>query len=128
MSEKLIYVELKSGYSDDGPAWIGRAEYSKSGRTIDFNGQAFQSAKGAGVGANYYDVESRDEYWISGVKKNESDRHWAGKGMVQIDEECVEAFLEFTGQERLRPLQYKVVRFSREDIRERIQEHLNRGW
>lgn len=25
MKDRLIYIELKSGYSDNGPAWIGIA-------------------------------------------------------------------------------------------------------
>jgi len=35
--EDILYIELKTGYSDNGPAWIGRVRYSKSGRTIYFN-------------------------------------------------------------------------------------------
>ena len=27
----LKYIELKTGYNDDGPAWIGRVKASKSG-------------------------------------------------------------------------------------------------
>lgn len=30
-------MELKSGYSDNGPAWTGRVEFSKSGQTIYFD-------------------------------------------------------------------------------------------
>ena len=26
------YIELKTGYTDDGPAWIGRVRMSRSGR------------------------------------------------------------------------------------------------
>ncbi len=33
----LRYIELKSGYSDNGPAWIGYVTPSKTGRTIYFN-------------------------------------------------------------------------------------------
>ena len=29
MKTQLKYIELKSGYSDDGPAWIGKVEFSK---------------------------------------------------------------------------------------------------
>jgi len=28
-----MYIELKTGYQDNGPAWIGRVEFSQSGRT-----------------------------------------------------------------------------------------------
>jgi len=34
---------------------------------------------------NYYDLENRESYWISGVKKNGEDRHWAGGGKIKIE-------------------------------------------
>ena len=68
-TQDILYIELKSHHSDDGPAWIGRVEYSKSGQTIYFDDKAFASLKGAGSAGNYYDIETGDEYWISGVKK-----------------------------------------------------------
>lgn len=34
MKQELKYIELKSGYNDDGPAWIGYVEFSKFGKTI----------------------------------------------------------------------------------------------
>ena len=30
MINTLMYLELKTGYSDDGPAWIGYVKTSKS--------------------------------------------------------------------------------------------------
>ena len=49
---KLMYVELKSGFNHDGPAWIGFAGSSKSGATIYFDGKSFKSLKGTGISAN----------------------------------------------------------------------------
>jgi hypothetical protein len=71
MKEKIMYIELKSGYEDNGPAWIGKVYYSKSGKTIYFSGKAFQSLKGSGIGGNYFDIETSEHYWISGIKKNQ---------------------------------------------------------
>ena len=42
----LRYVELKSGHSDNGPAWIGYVTESKSGRTLYFNGRGLMKLKG----------------------------------------------------------------------------------
>jgi len=42
----LRYVELKSGHSDDGSAWIGYVTSSKTGRTVYFNGRALMKLKG----------------------------------------------------------------------------------
>ncbi len=103
MKNRLVYVELKSGYGDNGPAWIGRAGASKTGATIYFNGQAFRTLKGSGIGGNYFNVETGKEYWISGIKKNNQDRHWAGGGKIEIDRSVISAYLKETGRKALPP-------------------------
>ena len=102
----IKYIELKTGYNDNGPAWIGRVSQSKSGQTLYFNGKAF--GKGQGIAGNYLDVETREEYWISGVKKDGTDRHWAGSGPVTIEDAVVEEYLKIIGKARLDPQQYVV--------------------
>jgi len=97
MKNRLIYVEQKSGGDDYGLAWIGIAGSSKTGSTIYSNGKAFKSLKGSGIGANYFDIESGAEYWISGVKKNNQDRHWAGGGDILIDKSAINLYLQETG-------------------------------
>ncbi len=82
---RIMYIELKSDHNDAGPARIGRVSFSKTGRTIYYQGKAFRSTTQSASGGNYFEVESRNEYWISGPKKNGMDRHWAGAGPVQID-------------------------------------------
>lgn len=96
MIRELMYIELKTGYSDNGPAWIGFVMTSKTKKTIYFNDRAFQ--KYNGIGSNYYDIESGDEYWISGIKARGSNRHWAGNGKIMIDSRAVEQYLELTGE------------------------------
>lgn len=93
MKPKLRYIELKSGFGDSGPAWIGMAEFSKTGRTVYFNGKALKNLNVGGVSGNHYDIENGDEYWISGVKKNGRDRHWAGGGKIMIDRTVVDIYL-----------------------------------
>jgi len=126
---RIVYVELKqsgSDLSDRGPAWIGRAEFSKTGRTIYFNGRAFQSLDGHGIGANYHDIETGDQYWISGVKKNRQDRHWAGSGTISVDEAVLDEYLEFLGIQSLDPKRYSIVKLDHSDPRPRIYERENR--
>ena len=98
---EIKYIELKSGYSDNGPAWIGKVKVSKSGKTLYFNDKAFRRFCG-GFG-NYYDVETGEDYWISGVKKDGGDRHPAGSGKIVIDEKIVPQYLELVGKEKLNP-------------------------
>ena len=99
-----MYVELKSGYHDDGPAWIGYVAHSKSGRTLYFNGRGLMKLKGQrrGVsGGNYVDMETGESFWISGVKKNGQDRHWAGSGKVLIEATAVLDYLQTINAESL---------------------------
>ncbi len=91
----IRYIELKTGFHDDGPAWIGWVKASKTGKTIYFNDHAFQRYNG-GFG-NFMDVEPGDIYWISGVKKDGNDRHWAGSGKVVIDRKVIDEYLKQTG-------------------------------
>jgi len=107
MKQKLMYVELKSGFNDNGPAWIGKVAYSKSGQTIYFNGKAFK--KGSGVSGNYHDHETGDEYWISGIKKKGHDRHWAGSGKVMIDKTCIDEYLEIVDKDSLDKGTFEIV-------------------
>ena len=93
MKPELKYIELKSGFGDTGPAWIGMAEFSKSGRTVYFNGKALKNSNAQGIAGNYFDIENGDEYWISGIKKNGTDRHWAGGGKIMIDRNVVDLYL-----------------------------------
>ena len=87
---RIMYVELKTGEADKGPAWIVLVKFSKTGKTIYYRGKAFQTSKGQGVGANYFDVETGEEYWISGPKKNGQDR--LRGGTVEIDEDIEDRY------------------------------------
>jgi len=82
---RVMYVEQKTdgprNLNDRGPAAIGQITFSKSGRTAYFNGKTFQRSKGT-YGGNHRCIEDGNEYWISGVKKRGTNRHWAGGGPV----------------------------------------------
>jgi hypothetical protein len=119
MQPRLMYVELKSGYSDNGPAWIGKAFFSKTGRTVYFNGQAL---KRSARGENHYDIESGDSYWISGVKKEGSNRHWAGHGKIMIDKSVVNEYLEFRDLSELSKNRYEIVELNNVPDKQYINE------
>jgi hypothetical protein len=105
----LRYVELKTGHGDNGPAWIARVVPSRSGRTLYFNGRALKRETGGGIAGNHVDLESGDEYWVSDVKKNGHDRHWAGGGVVLIEQSAVPEYLLLTGASSLQERRLKVV-------------------
>ena len=69
---RIMYIECKTG-DLTGPARIGRVTFSQTGRTLYYRGQRFQSLKGLGFKANYYDLDTGEEYWISGPKRNGKD-------------------------------------------------------
>jgi hypothetical protein len=105
----LRYVELKTGYDDNGPAWIGFVTLSKTGRTVYFNGRALKKMGGSGVcGGNHYDLETGDEFWVSGVKKRGRNRHPVGRGKVLVEAAALSEFLRSTGSVSLDPALYEV--------------------
>jgi hypothetical protein len=86
MKSRIMYIENKSG-GLEGPARIGRVTFSKTGKTIIYDGRRFQSLKGYGFKANFYDIATKEHYWISGPKKNGADRLYGGAS-VPIDADC----------------------------------------
>jgi hypothetical protein len=107
LAHMIRYIELKSGHHDDGPAWIARVLVSKSGRTVYFNGKALKRSTQV-VSGNYYDVETAESYWVSGVKKKGRDRHWAGHGKITIDAGAIDEYLQITGAAELDPSRFVV--------------------
>ena len=41
MNSRIKYIELKTGFSDDGPAWIGLVEFSKTKKNSIFQRKSF---------------------------------------------------------------------------------------
>ena len=111
MNLQLKYIELKTGHAHNGPAWIGYIEPSKSGKTIYFNGKALN---GNGHGA-CSDKETREIYWVSGIKKNGRDRHWYGNGKIQIDKNAIKEYLSIMGLDKLDPRKYIEVEIPKTD-------------
>ncbi len=91
MKDRIMYIENKSnGDGLTGPARIGRVKFSKTGKTIYYRDAQLQSLKGVGYKSNYYDVNTDDEYWISGPKKNGQDTLYPDK--IYIDEDVREEY------------------------------------
>jgi hypothetical protein len=82
--------------------------FSKSGETIYFNGRALKRMHRGGIAGNFFDLESGDEYWVSGVKKSGTNRHWAGSGKIQIDVHTLNEFLQHIAQGELDSTQYEI--------------------
>lgn len=89
---RIMYIENKSEFLN-GPARIGRVTFSKTGKTIRYGGRTFQSLKGSGFKANYFDIETGEEFWISGPRKDGRDRLYPECSQpVEIDEDIEEDY------------------------------------
>ncbi|NNE89015.1 MAG: 1-deoxy-D-xylulose-5-phosphate synthase [Silicimonas sp.] len=92
---QIVYIESKAA-GLEGPAVIGRVYRSKSGTTLYYRGLKFQSLKGAGFKANYFEIESGDHYWISGPRKDQNDRLYGGNRDVMIDDDVRDEYDKLT--------------------------------
>lgn len=83
---RVMYVENKDGDIDGAAARIGWVTFSKTGQSVYYRGRTL--AKANGIAGNFRDVDSGEEYWISGIKKRGSNAHWAESVSIQIDEDA----------------------------------------
>jgi hypothetical protein len=82
-------------------------------------------------GGNYVDMETGESFWVSGVKKNGEDRHWAGSGKVLIEAAAVPDYLETIGAKTLDGSRCKVTNSIRQTDIMRLSKLANstdRGW
>ena len=84
-----MYIESKAT-SLNGPARIGRVTFSKTGLTLYYKGRTLQRFQG--FKANHLDVETREEYWISGPRSDGEDRLYVSNLPVEIDEDVREEY------------------------------------
>jgi hypothetical protein len=79
-----MYIECKSE-GLDGRGRIGWVEFSRSMRSFYYGGRRFQKTK-SGYKYNCLNAETGEEYWISGPKRDGSDKLYGG--VVEIDEDA----------------------------------------
>jgi len=81
--KRIMYIEYKGG-SLAGPGRIGWVELSKAKRSYRYNGKVLQ--KCVGYKYNCFDAETGEHYWVSGPKRDGSDRLYGG--VVEIDDDA----------------------------------------
>ena len=90
MRSRIMYIESKAE-GLQGPAQIGRVTFTKSGKGIYYKGREF--GRISGFKANYADVATGDEYWISGPRHDGLDRLYGPSALpVHIDEDVREEY------------------------------------
>jgi hypothetical protein len=123
MKPQILYAELKQGHT--GPAWIGYGQFSKTGRSLYFDGKVLKKARS--IYGNYYDAGTYELYWVSGIKKNGQDRHWAGGGKIYIDKTAIDDYLRITGQGALPKNKFVVVTLNNIPDKDLMEELENTG-
>jgi hypothetical protein len=81
-----MYIEARRPDGRISYGRIGRVRFSKTGRTIYYDGRTFQ-AVGRG---EYIDSDSGETYWFSGPRRDGNDRkgHQPGSFPIEIDEDA----------------------------------------
>lgn len=91
MKSRIMYIENKND-GLTGEARIGKVRFSKTMKSIYYQDKTLQSLKGRGYKANYFDIETGAKYWISGCKKDGSDRLYGERTPIYIDEDIRMAY------------------------------------
>ncbi|MDJ1485089.1 hypothetical protein QNI16_31615 [Cytophagaceae bacterium YF14B1] len=89
MKTRIMYIERKAE-SLTGEARIGKITFSKSGKSLYYNGMHFQ--RFSGFKANYYESKTEEEYWISGCRKDGADRLYGERLPIEIDKDIQEEY------------------------------------
>jgi hypothetical protein len=71
-----------------GPARIGRVTFSKTGRSLTYRGRVFQALQRRGFKANYVELATGEEYWISGCHKDGKDALYSTTVEIDDDVRC----------------------------------------
>jgi len=82
-------------------------------------------------GGNYADMEPGESFWVSGVKKNSEDRHWAGSGKVLVEAAALVDYLKAIGAKTLDKSRFEATNAIRQTDIKKLSEVANasrKGW
>ena len=100
MPKRIMFVQLKSGFNTDaGPAWITRVRFTKTGRTAYFHDRTLRRTTGtayANGDANFRDVESGEDFWISGPKRDSTDARYSRQQPL-VEDDVLAEYEDFLG-------------------------------
>jgi hypothetical protein len=94
MAQRIMYVQLKTGHDTDrGPSWVGWVRFSRTWKTAYFRGRTLRRWPGMSD-ANFYDVETEEEFWLSGPKRDRTDGRY-GPDLPEIDDDARRPYEQF---------------------------------
>ncbi|WP_410622233.1 hypothetical protein [Amycolatopsis sp. cmx-8-4] len=96
MARRVMYLQLKTGYDTDrGPSWIAWVRFSKTWQTAYVHGRTLRRWWGLSS-ANFVDVDSGEEFWLSGPKRDRTDGRY-GRGSPAVDADAAGPYEAFLG-------------------------------
>jgi len=90
--KRLMFIENKKGEIDGHRARIGWVTFSKTGKTVYYRNKKLSRIKGGGTRGNYACEDTGQEYWVSGVKKNGTNLHFAGTPSLHVDSDALKEY------------------------------------
>lgn len=87
---RIMYIEHKGNDGIVGEARIGRVTLRNKGKSVLYQEKKFASLNGQGFKSNYYDIETKERYWISGCHKDGRDALYSTT--AEIDEDVREEY------------------------------------
>lgn len=82
MKSRIMYIERKPD-EISGEARIGKVSFSKTGRSMYYDGKEFLKIK-SGFKHNSIEIISGDEYWISGCKKKVTTPYMVATNLLKL--------------------------------------------
>lgn len=105
--KRVMWIEHKVGDGLAGPARIGWVTLKDRGKRLEYKDQIFRSLRGSGFKSNYYEIHTREEYWISGCRKDGRDALYSTT--AEIDDDALE---EYWVNIRSQPANLRMTRLS----------------
>jgi hypothetical protein len=94
-----MFVQQKTGHdTDSGPCWIGWVEFKRSWKTARFHGRQLQRAQG--IDANFFDVNTKEWFWLSGPKRDQTDARYRNSNPM-VEDDAKSAYASFLAGEAL---------------------------
>lgn len=92
--DRVMFVQLKTGHGlDNGPAWISVVSFNRTWKTARWHGRTLRRSSGM-FDANFFDVETDEEYWISGPHRDRRDTRYSSITPT-VDDQAREAYQAF---------------------------------
>lgn len=92
-AERVMFIQLKTGYdTDSGPAWISSVRFNKTWKTAYWHGRTLH--RSPLIDANFYDVETREEFWVSGPHRDRRDVRYSGV-QPSVDDDIRDVYAAF---------------------------------